>query len=394
MPATASPVEPVVVEPAPSAAVLAPSLPGLTPAAPSPAPVPGAAAPGLPPATGGMSEYQLQAAALAQSGAAPGPARRVPRFSLAQRIGRTMIAAVLVAGLGAGARFGWQAYQDRQDESSASESSASFLPPIGDPLPTGPVVVPAGGFTDASVEITDEAGVVTSTMRIQSSLVTQNSSVQGYLLDAETGSGVDYESQIRGDAVYFRETGAADWADISAEAAENGLIDEVRSLGTSVYTFDDVVPSEAIPFVTVSSESDEQLAVAPLATTSATTAGTEPGSVNETAADGGVAGTSEAVPDGSSRPSGPITVRHYRLAFDVEAFASAEPFAQAQWWFEFFTDDSTIDVWVDDAGVVRQLRMTVGAETIVVTLHDVVDALPGFQDVLLSTLGTLVGAGE
>jgi hypothetical protein len=297
-----------------------------------------------------------------------------------------------VAGLGAGARFGWQAYQDRQDASSAPEPSATFLPPIGEPLPIVPVAAPAGVFTDATIEITDEAGVVTSTMRIQSSLVTQNSSVLGYLLDAETGSGVDYESQIRGETVYFREIGATDWVDISADAAENGLIDDVRSIGTSVYTFDDVVPSEAIPFVTVLSETDEQLAVAPLVTASASSGGTEPGGVNETAV-GDAAGASQAAPSGVPGPSGPITVRHYRLAFDMEAFASAEPFAQARWWSDF-TNDSTIDVWVDDAGVVRQLRTISGGETTVLTLHDVADALPGFQEVLPSTLGTAAGAGE
>ena len=75
------------------------------------------------------------------------------------------------------------------------------------------------------------------------------------------------------------------------------------------------------------------------------------------------------------------------------AFAAAEPFAHGEWWTEF-TTDSTVDIWVDDAGLVRQLRTTSNGETIVITLHDVADVLPGFQDVLPSTLDTLAGVGE
>ncbi len=219
---------------------------------------------------------------------------------------------------------------------------------------------------------------------MQSDLTSRNRVGEVSLTDVGAGEPSSYEFDVRGESINVRLDPDVGWVNISAEPNASDVYDDHEPLASTIWTFDDVVPPEAVPFVTIVNQTDETLGVVPL--TPADDTDVDPGDESTQAGDVPATG---AQPGAATRPPGPTPVRHYRLDVDVDGFAADAPFAYAEWPVLQIMSDTTgsaIDVWVDDLGLVRRIELVDGASTLTVMLHDVADVLPGFQDTLISAL--------
>ncbi len=375
------PVAAPTPEPAASAAPVAaaPIVPTL-PSAAAVASVPAAATTSNP----GMSAERVAAIEAQQRATATRvKARQIPQHSIGARIVRTGFAALLVAGIGVGARFGYDYYEHgrpgQSAETGAESATGGFLPPVGGGLPIAEPATVSGKYIDATIVATSADQTVTETSRLRYSLQSSNltldftGAAEGYLLDVRDGK------------VHVRPDGQGNWVDVTGDANFSAIPASFGRFIGFVPVFHDMVPVEAIPFVTVTSEAEEQLNVIPLDPPVAPEV--------EEAADVAVAGNVDpqlqdvvdrtapvttAAP--AARPSGPVSVRHYTLSIDESAFAAAEPLVHANWSADGYPGDTNIDIWVDDLGVVRQFRdVNEWGDTVTVTFSDVAADLPNFQ---------------
>lgn len=312
-----------------------------------------------------------------------GATRKIPQRSIASRIVRTGFVAVLVAGIGAGARFGYDYYEHgRSGETAATDTAAGptdFLPHIGAGLPTVEAAPVSGRYVDVSLAVAD--GVLpdaapTSTTRWQYSLVSQN-----LRLDYQGDVGA-YELDVRDDQFLVRVPERQGWVDASEEPTITAVADGLAPLRGLVPMFHDVVPLEAIPYASVTAETDEQLSLVALDPPVEDIV-PEPEAV---VSDDPFAPIVEApVPEpmvgleSAPRPTTSVPVRHYTLSLDEEAFAAAAPFVYAEWLSTGWWIDGDLDLWVDEFGVVRKMVTDTDTNTVTITIHDVADEFPDFQ---------------
>jgi hypothetical protein len=335
-----------------------------------------------------MTVQQIQAIQAAQmAGGRPANARKLPEFSVGQRIIRTAFAAVLVAGAAAGARFGWSEYQERQTADEVVAEAGGFYGPIGSGLPTVEAEPLDGRFVDVTIKVSDETAGTGGTFRIRSSLTSRNLTLEA---DNMTVEGPEvYGLDVRGEQVSIRPSGQSSWIDLpgSEALAEVQAFEDVARL---VPMFHDLVPVDALPFVELISETDEQLPVVPLDVDVDLGVVSDDGITTSGNVDPLLVDTLEEVvadpnlPIGADgrrvvRPAGPVDVRHYRLSMDGEAFAAADPVGYAQWYDRSDDGGDLIDLWVDQNGVVRKFLNVEDQTTTSFLLNDVAYELPDFQ---------------
>ena len=173
---------------------------------------------------------------------------------------RTGLAAALVAGVGVGARFGYDYYEHGRDasatESETPNGPVGFLPAVGAGLPTGEATTVSGRYGDVSLTEAHAGG--TSTMRVEYSMESLDMTVEF------AGPDDAFSLDVRGDTHLVRPAGQDQWLDGSDEPAVTGVQQYLSSIRGLVPNFDDAVPAEARAFVDIVSEDDEQLDVVPL----------------------------------------------------------------------------------------------------------------------------------
>ncbi|WP_162142072.1 hypothetical protein [Ilumatobacter coccineus] len=391
------PMAPAVDPMAPAGAALptavAPQLPTIAP--PQPAAAAPAAATSAIPGTEGLTIEQIQAIQSAQSGARPTAARRVGKRSTGQQIRRVVLAAILVGGLGAGARFGFDEYERRQAESdtAAAQEASTFLPAIGSGLPTAAAERPSGRYMHVVVDVENATDSITTTIRhdLSSGAITIDET------GTDDGEPFAYMIDVRGDTIAARPDSSSPWVAVTDDPLFAESVAESRQIAAGAIVFGDIVPPEMVPYVRVLSETDEVLPVVPLDVVVDTALEND-----DDADDGGRISTSgnsdgmlddvidNVVPDepaststrpGVVRPAGPTTVRHYEIQLDTDGFSEQFPFMYADAFFGVRFEE-TIGLWVDDLGIVRQIELGGDSDaSIVFTYHDIAPALPGFQDV-------------
>ena len=174
----------------------------------------------------------------------------------------------------------------------------------------------------------------------------------------------------------MRPAGQDAWSDESDNEAIRAVPNDLEALRGFVPTFYDVVPHEAAPYVTGVEETNEQLPVVPLeAPTQDAVADANDGADDLIAVSDGESSPAE------TGPTGPVTVRRYILTIDTAAFAAAEPFAYTEWLEVGVGQTGTLDVWVDDVGVVRRFIVEDGqGGSITFTFNDVADRFADFQN--------------
>lgn len=413
----------VAVSPAPAPATETPPTPPTVESTPMVPTIPAAPEISLPSATAApsagkaMSPAQLAVVAAATSASpAAARARQLSQRSLPARVVRTGFIALLVAGLGVGARFGYDYYENGRTDaetSDAASATARFLPPVGGDLPTREMSAPSGQFVDmtmAFVSTQDAGGEATTAGDTASYTNRIRYSLDGtrFTENFEDAEGA-YELDVRNGNVMIRPGGQNSWIDRSGteEAAE--VLDRTVPLHGLVPMFHDAVPAEAVPYVTVVSETVEQLAIVPLGSPIEETAeppasqdGDAPSLVEiqtgaPLAEPGNPLTVADALPAAPPRPAGPVPVRHYTLMLDEVGFAAAAPHVHALWANgvgDDLVDGGQLDVWVDELGVIRQFRTQTAGGTFTFTLNDVADALPGFQNDSLIASAILAEAGE
>lgn len=391
------PMTPAVDPMAPAGAALpsavAPQLPTIAP--PQPAAAAPAAATSAIPGTEGLTIEQIQAIQSAPSGSRPTAARRVGKRSTGQQIRRVVLAAILVGGLGAGARFGFDEYERRQAESdtAAAQEASTFLPAIGSGLPTAAAERPSGRYMHVVVDVENATDSVTTTIRrdLSSGAITIDET------GTDDGEPFAYMIDVRGDTIAARPDSSSPWVAVTDDPLFAESVAESRQIAAGAIVFGDIVPPEMVPYVRVLSETDEVLPVVPLDVAVDTALEND-----DDADDGGRISTSgnsdgmlddvidNVVPDdpaststrpGVVRPAGPTTVRHYEIQLDTDGFSEQFPFMYADAFFGVRFEE-TIGLWVDDLGIVRQIELGGDSDaSIVFTYHDIAPALPGFQDV-------------
>ncbi len=330
-----------------------------------------------------------QAAAAAYYAQRPSPNRhakqRGPQHSFGARVVRTAIVAVLVAGVGSAARFGWDAYQDRStDTSEFAETTQTFLPPLGSPLPTGDPLLPVGGYIDFRFAIDNSATGQATTGRVRESMTSTHHVYDLSFRDTATDPADEIVYDIRGERVVAQVRGSAEWFDVPDESVKEEL-EELVSFSNVVLTMHDLVPIEMHPFVSVLAETDEELQIVPLspAPPPPPAIDTSDELVVVPATTIPVVTTFTASPGSSdvTRPPGPVPVRHYQLQIDAPAFAAAEPAAYSDWVrLDFISGTTdTFDIWIDDLGIVRQFEGPDQGWNFSYTLNDVAYGIPGFQ---------------
>jgi hypothetical protein len=363
--------------------MLVPTLPSVVAAAP------GNAAHVVGAAPAGMTPQQLASVWATQSAANPrsSTTKRGQQHSFGARVVRTMFVATLVAGVGAGSRFGWNAYQERSDEAAepaVAPIKPSFLPAIGAPLSTAEPVLPVGGFVDATFRSSDPTVGQTTELHVRAGVRTDNVVIKSTLQGPEAGSA---QIDVRNGRVLVRPGEDPTWYEAPADADVRSTVRDSTEWVEVIFTMHDFVPIESHPFVRVVSETDEQLPVIPLDPPSTPTAAAQQLPEDSPSTSEVLPPTVLALPPGSSnvaRPSGPVSVRHYRLEIDATGFAAAEPDAYSTWvqndYIEGTSGVISVNLWVDGLGIVRQLERTdLSGESFTYTLYDVADGLPNFQ---------------
>lgn len=383
--APASPVDPMApaVDPMAPAGLPGTAIPQLPTIAP---PQPAAAAPtpttSAIPGTEGLTIEQIQAIQSAQSGARPIAARRVGKRSPGQQFRRVVLAAVLVGGLGAGARFGFDEYERRQAESAttAAQEASSFLPAIGGGLPTATAERPSGRYMHVVVAVANATDSVTTTIRRDLS--------SGAMTIDETGTDGGepfvYMIDVRNDTIAARSDSSSPWVAVTDDPLFAESVAESRRIAAGAIVFGDIVPPEMVPYVRVVSETEASLQVVPLDAAVDTSADAILDDVIDNVLPDDP--SSPTARPGVARPAGPTTVRHYEIDLDTDGFSEQFPFSYADAYFGVSFEE-TIGLWVDGLGIVRQIEL--GGDSgasIVFTYHDIAPALPGFQDVGIVTV--------
>ncbi len=330
--------------------------------------------------------------------------RRGP--SVATRIVRVALGAVLVAGIGLGARLGWDVYQERQDEADELAADEAATTPdtdldlLMDDLDD--LVRPTATKVDVSFEVPD------LTYRIVYTAPDGDVSLRT-AIDESDGSTTYYEFEHDGTGRYFRPDTVSDWLDATSEPDWAGFEEAFDRRGQHVLLLRDVIPAPAIPHTMLLSRTPEQLDVrsvdgalfpATSPAVAADAAPTPPTSIPPVAplvtAPPVLELPAPTDPATTSAPPTPIPTvvpdvvgagstdaTHYRVSIDVPAFAMSSPTAYADWQrmlriegFDFTVIDDGLDVWVDEFGLVR--RLSNGSLTM--TLHDVGSASSLFDE--------------
>ncbi len=265
------------------------------------------------------------------------------RTSVGTRIARTVLFAVLAAGVGAGAHFGWQELQE--EPVAGGESGVFGPPPIGSPLPTEEIPHPEGRWlTVRSVTETYEDAAMSGTLDLATGDV--------------VGTAGDIEFRAQDDLFEARTDGAASFTPIEGEHRE-GVEEGLEFFrDRSVLTLTELIPADAIRFITVLEERDETLAVTPIGPAAVE----EPLHVSDDASDSLLGDAVDTVNRSAAEASPPpqsTAVRYYKLNLDTEGFAYAHPHVALSMQVEP-GGDGDFEVWVDRHGIVRQYRLVEG----------------------------------
>lgn len=364
-PTPATPIAPPSPESSPTAPAVpsGPALPVQTVAAPSPAP-PTAAAFGSAP----VSWEQVGSVSV-----------REDRRSLGSTIARTIFGAIALAGLGVGARFAWTEIETRADDARQGEAALSGIP-------TTTRSTSATGV-DVRLTITDlaETGEGIS-LNARTALASGDMTLDAVSLDAlDTPVGDTVQVDRVGDSFLSFDPLSISWVPGDPIGAAR-VVDTVDRLAVR-HTLSDVLPVEAREYAALVETATETLDLVPftsaLTPSAATTVATVPAPTPNVPSPGGSApgdpAAAQPTPDAAgavaeaadlaeqlsvaptpvaSVRTMAVTATRYRIEIDTAAFAAEEPVRFARWWDSGWAFLGTADVWIDDTGLLRRIRIT------------------------------------
>ncbi|MGI9644964.1 MAG: hypothetical protein ACR2O6_06615, partial [Ilumatobacteraceae bacterium] len=269
----------------------------------------------------------------------------------------------LVAGIGVGARYGWQTYQDGQTDPEAVAAGTAF-PASGGEFPTEPIERPERRYIDLIIQTGE--GQDDKSDRYRRDLVTGD---MAYDRTWQGEAVAESTSEWRDGTAYHLETvlasGEPRWS--SGPGAPGG---QPAALTASVLMFHDLIPPEMIYNLTIVDQAEVELELPPI----------EPPLRPEP---GNPIPPVPSVPDETPAPRS-IGTHYYAVSINTEYLASGESEAFADWltlpgpWHARLPSEFAI--WVEDSGVVRQIRYQHGdKDPVTITYSQVTDELADFM---------------